>query len=510
MSFVEPAYLWVPDHVGTYGDEVIDVAKLAGLNLDAEQELAIRSMMVHDKYGNYVASEICIIEARQNGKTTHVLIPIALWDLFLRPPDDIIWTAHRFKTSSLAFTDIQNMIDGTYEFRRRVKKIIGGHGEESIELINGAVLYFLARSKSGGRGLGGKRPTLDEAFALQSGQLGALLPTILARPDAQVMYGSSACLTDSDVLRELVKRGRAYNDDTLAYVEWCAQGGWDKPTCALRNCNHHRSIEGCALDRPENHQAANPAYLRRIMPRSIATLRKAMTPQEFGREILGWHDPEPIGAVQPIALGDWQACRDELSRVHGPVCIMFDVSPDRSTAAIAIAGKREDDIDHGELIKYDDGVDWLVDEIVKLSRELKLRRIRMDGKTRPAIVCDPAGPAAALLPALRKRKIDPVLMTARDMGAACGGLQDAVAAGPSAWRHIGQGQVDLAIEGAVKRDIGDGAWAFGRKVSAKVSVDICPIVAVAGARWALAVSKPPFEWPDDVDLYGDKAKDDSE
>jgi hypothetical protein len=494
---IEPAYLWVPDNAGTFGDEVIDVAKLAKLDFDPEQELAIRSMLVHDSAGELVASEVAIIEPRQNGKTTRCLMPIALWDLFCNPADMIIWTAQRFKTSHEAFSDIRAVIDGTFEFRRRVKRVTESHGEELIELINGAQMFFLARSRASGRGLGCKRPILDEAYALQATQLGALLPTVIARPNAQIMYGSSAGRDDSDVLRDIRDRGRTGGDDGLVYIEFCADGSWEEPGCELLKCNHHRSMPGCSLDREEHWRQANPAYGRRIRFRSIVTMRRALVPQEFGREILGWWDDPAPTDVSPIKPVDWERCRDDLSRVHGAVVLAWDVAPDRQTAAIAISGKREDGIDHGEVIKYGKGVEWLVDEIERLKDKLDLRVIKLpSGKRVPALICDPAGPAGALLPELRKKAIDPVLTTARDMGVACGGLQDAVTAGPSAWRHLGQPQVDLAIEGACKRDIGDGAWAFGRRVSTKASVDICTLVALTLARYGLQVSELPYDWPD--------------
>jgi hypothetical protein len=75
-----------------------------------------------------------------------------------------------------------------------VKRIYNGNGEERIEMNGGARLLFKARTKTGGRGLTGDKVILDEAFALQPGHMGALLPTLSVRPDPQVLYGSSAGL----------------------------------------------------------------------------------------------------------------------------------------------------------------------------------------------------------------------------------------------------------------------------------------------------------------------------
>jgi hypothetical protein len=65
-------------------------------------------------------------------------------------------------------------------------------------------------------------------------------------------------------------------------------------------------------------------------------------------------------------------------------------------------------------------------------------------------------------------------------------MQDALTDGV-VW-HRDQPAVDVALTGAVKRDLGDGGWALGRAKSAKVSVDITPFVALTNARWGLSVT----------------------
>jgi hypothetical protein len=100
-----------------------------------------------------------------------------------------------------------------------------------------------------------------------------------------------------------------------------------------------------------------------------------------------------------------------------------------------------------------------------------------------------------LTPDLAATGIDVVPMTTRMLGAACGQLQDAAVQAAGQWWHLGQSQVDLAVEGASRRDIGDGMWAFGRRRSAAASVDICPLVALTVARWALTVAAPPVTMP---------------
>jgi hypothetical protein len=495
VGLIRPQHLWIPDRAGSYGDEVIDLWKLAGGELDPEQELAIDAAASHDEFGDWTAGEICIVEPRQNGKTSHVVVPLTLADLFLFPPGVIMHTAHRFKTTASTFGQLRQIIDGCYELRRRVKKILEGHGNEQITLTNGAELFVLARSMSGGRGFTGKRIDLDEAFALQEHQLDAIIPTLLAVPNTQIVYASSAGLEQSASLRALRDRGRAQNDPDLIYIEWCASGSWEEPGCEQKRCNHHYTSRGCALDNIENQRQANPAFGKRITSRSIRKMRKGLTPKGFGREVLGWWDAPPLADISPITIERWDKCADKDSQVVGPISIGFDVTPDRRSAAIAIAGHREDGIEHGEVIRHGEGTEWVVAEIRRLIATHEMMAITVGKERLPAVVCDPAGPAGTLIPDLAKVGIHAVTMTARSLGVACGGLQDAVTQGPLVWRHLGQPQVDLAIQGVTRRDIGDGAWAFGRSRSAAASVDICPLMALTVARWGMTVAAPAVREP---------------
>jgi hypothetical protein len=78
-----------------------------------------------------------------------------------------------------------------------------------------------------------------------------------------------------------------------------------------------------------------------------------------------------------------------------------------------------------------------------------------------------------------------VTVNASEMARACGALYDAVMDTKSL-RHLGQPDLDAALAGARKRDLGD-AWAWHRKDS---TVDISPLVAVTLAAHGFAVFGP--------------------
>lgn len=474
---LKPAYLWVPPRLGSYGDEAIDLARMAGRELDPEQCLAVDAELSYGPGGRPVALESVVIEARQNGKTGGDLMPVVLFDLFLCPPDRIVWTAHLFKTARDAFADFVHLITNTAELSRRVKRIAYANGEESIELhppgnssSAGARLEFLARSKGGGRGLGGKRLVMDEALFLSAESMGALIPTLSARRDPQINYGSSAGVGTSDHLRRLRDRGRAGGDPSLVYVERCAPGSWADPPCvAGRACTHVAGLDGCALDDESLWPAANHAIGRRITYEYVRAERRALPAAEFGRERLGWWD-DPDTDVEQV-LADWLACADAESIAVGRPVLAVDVSPRSRSAAILAATRRPDGLPHLEVVEFRPGTGWLAARCAELDRDHE-----------PLVwVAHADGPVKALLPELAAVGVEPHLLTSAEMGAACEAFTTAAA--ERTVRHVGDPILARALAGAVARDVGDGMRAWSRKRS---DVDICPLYAATEALWRLA------------------------
>ena len=475
-TLVEPAYRSVPPYERTLGPEVADLARLAGFPPDPEQEALLDAIFAMDAAGRSVAFETAVVVARQNLKTALFQMAALGW-MFLTDQRLIVWSAHEFRTTQEAFRDLDALIGNTDVLRKRVKHVYRGNGDESIELAGDRRLIFKARTKGGGRGLSGDRIILDEAFALQPMHMGALLPTLSARPDPQVVYGSSHGLPESVVLRGIRDRGRPGGDPRLAYLEWCAPP--PKDACAAgEQCTHALDTPGCGCDKPELWALANPALGRRITVEHIAAERRAMPPAEFGRERMGWWD-DPFDEQSRISPETWELRADPESQVAGTVALAVDVALDGSVAAIAVGGRRADGLEHVETIDHRPGTGWVVDRLVELA-----------GRHRPcATVLDPSGPAGALVPELIERgfAVDPVgeqhrlmLIGAREYAQACGALAAAVV--NDRLRHIGQAHLDRAILAAKTRPLAD-AWAWSRKETG----DITPLVATSLARHGHAV-----------------------
>lgn len=462
------AYLWVPPHcTSSAGEEVAEMARKLGFDVGSPEADALH-VLTAEANGKWAALESAIICGRQNLKTW-ALEMTALYDAFFRDVKRVVWTSHRFKTTQQAFADIEQIVGGTDWLRTRVKKVRHASGDEGFELTNGARIDFLARTSGGGRGLTGDTVILDEALYLTAQMLGALLPTLSARPDPQVRYGSSPGVFESEVLRAVRNRGRALDDPSLSYIEWTSERG----DCINPDCEHDLQATGCQLDDEAKWHQANPALGRRITVEYVRQERRALPPEEFMRERLGWwEDPPEEGVATVFPLDAWRACRDEDARVpDGPVSLCVDVSWDRSVASVVAFGGRERPV--GQLVHTCDPAEvvaWLTATADK--REVVGVAVQANG-----------APASSLLPDLERELRCPVLpMSGSDVARACGIAYDAVASGSV--RHCGQVPIDRALAVALSRPMTDG-WALDRKRS---RLDISPLVAWVGALWLHSTS----------------------
>lgn len=475
---VQPAYLTRPPRVRSLVEQVTKVCASVGRHLDEEQRLAVDVLTGMKADGTPASLEAGVISARQNLKT-FVLEGIVL-TLLLDPHNHVrlgIWSAQEFDTAQETFRNFVELFESEDypHLHRRVKDIKRGSGKEEIELIGGRRLKFKARSGKGARGLAGDFVVLDEAFALDPAHMGSLLPTLSTRRRARVLYGSSAGKADSDVLRRLRDRARPGGPGAPAYVEWCAPGSLADPGCSPE-CQHDPGTPGCVLDREDYWLMANPAAGRRITFEYLRDERKALPPEEFARERLGWWDAPDVGAV-PISPEDWAASAvrlttEERARLDRPV-FFLDVQPGGAAASIAVAAmRRGSDLPHVELAEAGPGTDWVV------ARAAELMRQHPDAR----FAAESSGAVGALFAQLDREDIKAglnlELFTVPDMGRACGHMQNL----GRQFTHHDDPRFTTALTGAVKRDLGEGLWAWGRR---KSTTNISPLVAATGALWLL-------------------------
>lgn len=443
-----PQHVSLPKASSSAGREAVDLAAQAGLILDPWQAYVLEHSLGERPDGRHIAPEVGLIVPRQNGKGS-ILEARELWGLFLGGEKLIMHSAHEFKTAAEGFLRIKALIDGNASLSKRVLRVRSAHGDEGIELKNGARLRFVARSRGSGRGFSGDCVILDEAYALSDAAMDALMPTLSARPNAQIWYTSSAPLADSEVLRRLCIRGRAGEDERLAYFEWCAD------------------------DEAENGDRrawaqANPSLGIRLTEEFTERELAALSPEGFRRERLGiWAEIE-VSDVLP----NWRGLIDESSKLpaHAPVMFAVDVSPARSSSTIAAVGEREDGLRHVEIVESRPETFWVLD---------RFRALR-DKIGEIAVVVDDRSAAGSLIPALEAEEdITVHVPTSRDVAAGAGRFFDACSASVASLRHLNDPLLNAAVDAAVTRPLGD-AWTWDRR---KPTADITPLVAATLALW---------------------------
>ena len=472
-ALIKPAYFTHPGFTQTLGPEVCDLATLAGLPPDPEQELALNVLFALSPNPMISAVfEFGLIAARQNLKTATLQMAALGW-MFVTDQRLVVWSSHEMDTTNEAFEDIFNLIDATPALSKRLDPDFGkepgvkrGNGKEVIKLRpspecpTGQRLKFKARTHGGARGLTGNKIVLDEAYALKKVHMGSLLPTLSAVKDPQVVYGSSAGRADSEVLRAVRDRGRAGSSPRLGYMEFCAPEDACGGDAA---CSHDQGVPGCAMDDMEFVRMANPALERRITIGYIMAEREALPPEEFGRERLGWWDKPDEGAEALIKHDLWAKLADPLSEPLDPVAFGVYVKLDRTASAIAAVGRRADGKLHvgivpavrGKPIDSLPGTAWIPDRI----KELK------DQWNPCAVVIDGHSAAASLITTIEGLGVDVIKSNASDLARACGVFYDAVTAdvnSEASLRHRGAAPLMRSVTSAKKRDLSD-AWAWDRK-----------------------------------------------
>ena len=456
-SLLAPTFSTLVDASETLGPLVGDLSTLAGLPPDPEQQLVLDQLFAVDQHGRPSAFETGLIAPRQNLKTGLAKMAALGW-LYITEERLVIWSSHEFKTTMEAFRDIVAMIESTPDLEREVQIVRRGSGSEAIELTRDRRLVFKARTKGAGRGLTGDKVILDEAYALHPMHVGAILPTMAARPGAQILYGSSAGMVDSEVLRDLRDRGRTGTAPRLAYLEW---GDPNPNRCGVDGCEHRLGAPGCALDDPERLARVNTALGRRITLETLQAMRHAMPPEEFAREFLGWWD-EPDSHGPDIEAAAWQSLETD-DAPEAPLHLGVDVAPNQAWASIVVCGAGV-----LELIDRRRGTAWLPDRLADLV-----------ATHRPAsVTVDPAGPVGVLLGDFDRLGIDITLLERQDSVRACGALSAAIV--EQTVRHRGEVEFAAALAGSSRRAVGDG-WKWSRKDS---TVDISPLVAATWAHWS--------------------------
>ena len=245
----------------------------------------------------------------------------------------------------------------TPDLDREVQQIHRGNGDEAIELTGDRRLKFKARTKGGGRGPHGNRVVLDRRCTSKAVHMGALVPTLRAVADPQLVFAGSAGMADSHVWRAQRDRGREGGDESLAWFEWASDA---EPGAAPRLTARTGSGSRAARSTTTTGCAGATGARRRITLETLHDDRRTMPVEEYARETLGWWDPPAEDEDAAVFTEpQWMACADVESAITGRLAFGLDVAPDGERATICVAGTRSDGLVHVEHVDSGPGADWV-------------------------------------------------------------------------------------------------------------------------------------------------------
>ena len=398
-----------------------------------------------DEHGRFAYRQVILTVPRQSGKTTLLLV-LVLLRAISESGQNIRYTAQTGSDARKKFVD--DWLTGlkTSKFGGLFKpRLTNGH--EALLFNNGSHFGLVATTHKSGHGGTIDLGILDEAFAHPDARLEqALGPAMITRPKPQLWVVSTAGTYDgSPYLWDKVEKGRQIADAGLnsqvAYFEWSAD---------------------------ENADPADPATWWRCMPAlgrtatedAVRAEFESMDLSEFKRAYLNQWVVQSNDPIIPLAL--WHGLEDNASQIANERVLSFDISPDRSSAAIGVAGKRSDGLWHVEVIDQQPGTNWIIPKLLDLNERHKPS----------SVIYDPGSPAGSLKSDLEATDLPIVEIGGKEQAEACGRFYDAVM--EKTLRHMEDAGLVSALDGACKRNIGD-AWGWNRRGS---SVDISPLVSV--------------------------------
>lgn len=472
MGSQTPTFHCAPDCVTNAAGEAVDLMAQLGRPLDPWQQFVLELWLGERGDGLWAAFECFEWVQRQNGKG-EPLIARELAGLFLFGELLVLHTAHKAEAVRNAWLRTRELVEGSDDLTRRVKRFNQKDGEEGIELMSGAELQFRVRSGRGkGRGLSGDCVVADEALYLTQEDVDSFGPTLLARPHAQVILaGTPPADPDSPVV---ALRARAHAGAArVAGAEWTSPPKVDP-------------------DDPAAQARVNPTFGRRITAERMADMRRLLGEAGFLRECMGvWPDPATGRTIDPRR---WATLSDsESRRGDGVTTIGVSVAPMRDVAAVVLYGTRADGLGHLQLVDHRAGTDWIPERLVELLDTVGSALVGMTRGTAASL--DRLAEVGITAP---ERPEEPehgdlVVLAGPDMAAACGQLVDAVR--QATLRVIPSPDFDTAVAGASTRLVGDGiTW-----VRRGLGTEAAPVEAASVARWVHA-TKAHLLVEDDYDV----------
>lgn len=460
----EPRIKIEPSRTDSDGEDAALLMSEYGCTLDDWQRLVLDCWLGKDKSGRYTVTNAGLSLPRQNGK--NVCLEAREFFGMVINGEKILHTAHQVRTSKKSFRRLAAMFTDTRhpEITDIVKTIRYTNGEECIELDNGGMIEFSARSRQAARGFDGiSLVVYDEAQELTDDQVEAIMATLSASATGtrQIIYTGTPPYPGCP--GEVFRRRRS-----VCTTDAGKHDAWHEWSISAKNLNEI-NVEDTSV-----WYMCNPALGIRLDEEFTREEQRTMSPDGFARERLGWWSPiiqhEKDYAIRADA---WEACKSKEPKPEGKTAYGVKFSSDGAFVTLCGAVINE----HGARISLIEhkptgyGTAWLAEWLN--ARYDKACCVVIDGRNGVDVLIDKISETWRI-------KGSVIRPTARDVVASVGTLIDAINETSVTWFE-GQELLNDSALTSTKRPIG-GGWGFGGDNSA-------PIEACALALWGAKTSK---------------------
>jgi phage terminase large subunit-like protein len=454
-----------------------------------QQWLLIHALELNED-GTYRFRKLVVLVARQNGKST-LLMVLAMWWLFIDsetfpqhlPAKDflVLGTAQNLDLAEEAWQRALSLCDpddigedqvALPQLQALAARPSRRNGKRSLRLKSGAQYQVRAASRKGGRGKAACRIIMDELREQQNWDAWASISkTMNATFNSQLWGISNAGDARSVVLQQLrvnllktLDEWQRYVDTGLVDAEQFANS--HDTTSGLFEWS---APDGCELNDPDAILQANPSIGYGFMSWSTVMSDLNTDPEAvFRTEVLcQWVTAMVDTYIDGRA---WQDCSDRSSQPVGRLMLGIDTSADRSKSYVAVAGVRTDGLVHVEVIMERAGMLWLPAYVAEVCGKQGITHVAVQAR---------GAPAGEFIPLLQDLGLTVFEVGGLGLGASAGQMRDKVR--DKMLRHLDQPLLNMAVAGGVARKLGDvRVWDRVGSV-----VDIAPLVAATNAVFAV-------------------------
>ena len=437
------------------GQEMIDFATELGINLmEWQRFVCIHGHKVRSD-GRWAHSELGLIMARQQGKSTLMMLRI-LTGMFVWGEGLQLASAHRLTTSLETFRQIVGLIETNPKLEKEVKKIRWQHGAEEIELF-GNRRFVVKAANNAARGLSKPETIhLDELREYKDEDAwSSMRYSMMAAKNPQVWIYSSAGDQHSVILNKLRERAlaSATTNDPIGWFEWSAE-----PDAPILLPSGEMNWSAFAQANPSLGITIHPDNLRAVINDPPDIVRTEVLAQ--------WVDT--INSA--IDAQKWAMCQIDAIPLdpEQPTWLGLDLSPDRKFGALVAAQRLPGERFYIQLLHtwsndYSLNDLAVANDIAPYVRKYNTQTVAYSKRTSQAVASR-----------LSSAGIQVTDMDGAIYAESCDRWLGAI--NSHRLQHSGQEELTQQTLSAAKLPFGDGSWIIGRRAS---RVAVCASVASA-------------------------------